>query len=216
MSTNAKPILFSGPMVKAILAGSKTQTRRAMKPQPLFFTGRKYVVPDSAPKKFHDCDDIRECCPYGFPGDRLWVRETWGHTGQGVWTIQDARMASGNGKAVYRADGDAGVGGWFPSIHMPREFSRILLRVTDVRVQRLHDISETDAIAEGISRNPHGNGDQWMDYPAGNSAAGWLDPRDSFRTLWDIINGADSWRANPFVWAVSFTVEKSADARAAA
>jgi hypothetical protein len=92
---------------------------------------------------------------------------------------------------------------------MPRWASRITLIVTDVRVQRLQDISEADAIAEGIKKLPGGNEDQWMDYPEGSSAAGWLQPVNSFDSLWESINGPGSWTENPFVYAVSFIVHKS-------
>ena len=209
-----KPILFSSPMVRAILNGSKTQTRRIMKPQPLFFTGRKYIVPDSAPKKFHDCDDIRECCPYGFPGDRLWVRETWRpHGDEGHLSLADATSTcTGPGDCLFRAsasEAEDAIFRWRPAIHMPRWASRITLIVTDVRVQRLQDISEENAKAEGVVQTAGG----W--WSAADGQAGGS-PRSAFGVLWNSINGADSWDANPWVWAVSFAIEKIADARAAA
>jgi hypothetical protein len=80
----------------------------------------------------------------------------------------------------------------------------VLLEITGIRVERLQDISEDDAQAEGIKRSPHGNGDQWLDYPLGSSAAGWTDPRDSYKSLWESINGSGSWEVNPFVWVVRF------------
>lgn len=223
-----RPILFSAAMVKAILDGSKTQTRRAVKGNPVDMVRLMHKVAAldgyDEPTGFYGfCPSPRVIrkhvrCPYGQPGDRLWVRETWGYTGHGVWTIGDARMASGNGKAVYRADGDAGVGGWFPSIHMPREFSRISLRVTDVRVERLHDISEADAKAEGVEIDEE-TGAYWGAEGGGvmpGATSRYSRATLAFADIWRSINGEASWVANPWVWAVSFTVEKSADARAAA
>ena len=156
-----KPILFSTPMVQAILSGSKTLTRRVMKPQPLFYTGRKYIVPDDAPKKWHDCDDIFAAglCPYGRTGDVLWVRETWCME----WVDPDGFT----GKYLYKADGievihvdDPEKSPWRPSIHMPREAARIFLKVKSVSVGRLQDISEEDAVAEGVRKIRVPSGEQ--------------------------------------------------------
>jgi hypothetical protein len=202
-----RPMLFSGPMVRAILGGSKTQTRRVMKPQPLFFTGRKYIVPDDAPKKFHDCDDIRECCPYGFPGDRIWVRETWhpyGDDGKESLALATS-TCTGPEHVLFRAsanEAECATHRWRPAIHMPRWASRISLTVTDVRVQRLQDISEEDAKAEGVS---------WDEGEQEEYVRKWGYPQTCkarFADLWDGINSPGSWEANPWVWAISFTVER--------
>lgn len=170
-----RPILFSAPMVRAILDGRKTQTRRVIKDVPSWeHYGRDIMDwdlsgihqetydpnnPIEGTDRWHldvqtDVDDhsrrvIR--CPYGAPGDRLWVREAWSFIGdQGVFDLDQARPY--NCAPIYRADG-AKADRWWPSIHMPRWASRISLRITDVRVERLNDCSETDAIAEGLYRS---------------------------------------------------------------
>lgn len=182
-----KPIIFSGPMVRAILDGRKTQTRRIIKPQPWHGTDSYH---GDAPECWTEghcalCDGYKWTA-----GDLLWVRETWSHTGQGVWTIGDARMSFG-GKVVYRADEDTPGAGWFPSIHMPKEFARIFLKVTDVRVERLQDISEEDAWAEGCE----GSDDDVIGGTSGYS---------KFARLWIAIHGPGSWEANPWVYALTF------------
>jgi hypothetical protein len=126
--------------------------------------------------------------------------------------MADAKMTLHRfGKSViYRATDNPNSYSWRPGIHMPRWASRLTLTVLDVRVQRLQDISEEDAIAEGIGSNPVQEG-TWIDYPERTSAAGWSDPRKSFRSLWDSINGrreGASWNDNPWVVALSFCVER--------
>lgn len=184
-----RPILFSAPMVRAILDGSKTQTRRAMKLQPaddihpVSLPNRKYMGWESSLRHAHGTTTVH-LCPYGVPGDRLWVRETWQqHLGNGG----DSRFAT------YRATDPEGAGPWRPSIFMPRWVSRILLEITDVRVQRLQEISGSDALAEGIER-PHS-----PDPTTVAELAVWR-----FRQLWESINGTGSWDANPWVWAIAF------------
>ena len=183
-------------MVNAILSGSKTQTRRVVK------AGKDRAFGcDLSPCEI--AGDINQCerydlCPYGQPGDRLWVRETHaiieGDTSNAV---------------IYRACQDFFYGGrWRPSVYMPRWASRITLEVTSVRVERLKDISEQDAIAEGIERvggeyscNP------WRNYRIGKPGEMNLHcscARRSYMTLWESINGAGSWAANPWVWVVEF------------
>ena len=191
VGTKERPILFSAPMVRAILAGTKTQTRRVVKGapedwspvQPQVYAPTivdRHGFEQPGPDAFGAGDaqgDHWIRCPYGQPGDRLWVRETWAQHGV---------------SAVYRADsGDrpAGAGMWRPSIHMPRWASRITLEVTGVKVERLQGISEADAIAEGIPQSD-------------------VSPPDmgvfAYRQLWESINGPGSWDANPWVWCVSF------------
>jgi hypothetical protein len=182
MTTKERPILFSGPMVRAILEGRKTQTRRIIKPQPTVFwnDGRQ---PVNLP---YDRDNDRLIrCPYGKPEDRLWVRETHCKYGSGY---------------IYRADYGThtpisdGVGGpWKPSIHMPRVYSRITLEITGVRVERLQDITKADAMAAGVSS------DMPIVWQSGDDT-----PRGMFGELWESINGPDSWAANPWVWLVEF------------
>jgi hypothetical protein len=206
-----RPILFSGPMVRAILDGSKTQTRRVVKDAQLAGIGRCHWSKTGwAHLRLSggcSCQPVR--CPYGTPGDRLWVRETWQHNiGNGPPIIY--RADHGAAQSVYEADLATGawkvaVSGWRPSIHMPRAASRILLEITDVRVQRLQEISDEDARAEGIEYSD--------DYAVREHAHVGLDegdlipnapPMPSFRSLWERIHGPGSWHANPWVWAITF------------
>ena len=179
-------------MVRALLDGRKTQTRRlcqwANNPNSPALT---YIVACDEPGWFGDEEgEVQFKAGYA-PGDRLWVKETWTHTGTGVWQTSDVHHAR-DGKIVYRATEDIPGAGWFPSIFMFRKFSRLTLIVTDVRVERLQDISEADAIAEGL-----GEGDFYG-----------MDPRCWYRDLWDNINGAGSWDANPWVVALTFDVHQ--------
>lgn len=181
-----RPILFSGPMVRAIIEGRKTVTRRIAKPVKHPDLGNIYtpgaLVLENEPQHVID-----RACPYGQPGDRLWVRETFAVYG-------DEKMAA----IHYRADRPHDVGrkgvGYKPSIHMPRWACRILLEITAVRVERLQDISHGQAMAEGVlscesALDPDGNG---------------YSPYELFSALWVSINGHDSWHANPWVWVVEF------------
>lgn len=186
-----RPILFSAPMVRAILAGTKTQTRRAAKPRrnPSLLDGSwsdGYVL-DPGNREW-----LMRDCPYGEPGDRLWVKETF----------RDARDF-GAGRVLYRASGDTACG-WKPSIFMPRELSRLTLDVADVRLERLQDISDrgpqNDCTAEGVFHCG-------MDVPSYEewSASGFRSSEKyMYRQLWESINGAGSWDANPWVWVVEF------------
>ena len=185
-----RPILFSEPMIRAILNGTKTQTRRVLKPQPTGWAGGPGVwLPNGKPAPLVPMDDTvlpfgrAIACPYGQPGDRLWVRETWAR----IDGDRDERDA-----IAYRANGEAQADRWRPAIHMPRAASRITLEITSVRVERLQDISEADAIAEG-TRGGHGS------IPGYNHNA---TPVEHYRSLWEFIKGP--WEANPWVWVVEF------------
>ncbi|RVI16110.1 hypothetical protein CN200_16315 [Sinorhizobium meliloti] len=211
-----RPILFSGAMVRALLAGTKTQTRRLLKPQPKVLKNGSWYRPFPRDRSnwqyalggiIHAYTKLRIV-----EGDRLWVRETWSHTGDHVFSISEARR-SPFGHAIYQADEnpDYPHAKFWPSIHMPREFSRMTLIVTDVRVERLQNISEADAIAEGIERHHSG----WMPYSTafyeadGVTPANYhVDPRESYRSLWNKINGFGAWEANPWIAAYTFTVIK--------
>jgi hypothetical protein len=212
-----RPILFSAPMVRAILDGSKTQTRRVVKPQPVqdkswrggwvLHTAKESTALDSINDGIYP-----EVCPYGQPGDRLWVREAfWADatTKEFKWYVND----------VFTPDRDCDHCRLIPSIHMPRALSRILLEVTGVRVERLQDISEADAIAEGISvwSKSERHGIKWACPPhiqtfgegdniegVGYEGRPVKDPREAYRGVWSSINGAGSWEANPWVWVVEF------------
>jgi hypothetical protein len=195
-----RPILFSGPMVRAILEGRKTQTRRIIKPQPVekdgWFSREGYTA--GSEKALREGMPFFGGCPYGSSGERIWVREAFQHN------------LNSRERYRYRADSHAGLekrvgdGRWTPSIHMPRVASRINLEITGVRIERLNDISEADAVAEGIEpvRNI------WKLY--GQQMPGFADatgqPRKSYASLWESINGPGSWAANPWVWVVEFKV----------
>lgn len=185
-----RPILFSGPMVRALLAGTKTQTRRIAKPVKHPDLGNQYdagaLVLEREPQHVID-----RACPYGSPGDRLWVRETWAY---GIHAM--AAKRDEDGPFVYAADdttqgrlGDR----WRPSIHMPRSVCRLVLEITGVRIERLQAISEADSCAEGIPSK----GLQFYD---GRPATA----KDAFESLWNEINGPAAWAANPWVWVVAF------------
>lgn len=203
-----RPILFSGSMVRALLRGEKTQTRRAVKPQPAY--GCRYEMNGAGTHALHLSDvpgrefvpptprsvDHRLPCPYGEPGDRLWVRETF------------APRYFDNGHPGYRADWTSAAADvcaepkWKPSIFMPRLASRITLEVTNVRVQRLRDITPEDAQAEGCVCIGGRDVPLFTDTIGGDH----LDPRGAYQALWSKINGAASWAANPWVWAVTLKV----------
>lgn len=189
-------ILYSAPMVLAKLAGVKTQTRRMLKPQP--------VVRPIGWGKFDDNPKMRIRCPYGYPGDRLWTRETWAvRRDRDEVKIRDLDPKLDG--PWYRADGEepggcaGGIGKWRPSIFMPRWASRLLDEIVSVRVERLQDISEADAKAEGAA---------WRISPGGDHAGAFeheatpIGYRNHYRDVWESINGAGSWEANPFVWVV--------------
>lgn len=194
-----RPILFSGPMVRAILAGTKTQTRRALAPDLFISSGGAVVRMVSAGPATTGIQDAH--CPYWRqPGDALWVRETWGHF--------ECEPKPGD-RIYYRADGEClELQPWRPSIHMPRWASRITLEVTSVRVEQLQDISEADALAEGIVETRGGFG-----LPDGSHYHA-ADPRISYWSLWDAINGAGSSERNPLVWAVAFRLRQNVEGEA--
>lgn len=190
----SRPILFSAPMIQALLAGTKTQTRRALK-FPKWSDahgGVEFSGLDDGPSviaKVSGCfADLP--CPYGVPGDYLWCRETWAR----YKIDQDSHCTAY--RATQPADWPEG-GNWRPSIFMPRRESRITLRMTEVRLQRLQEISEADAIAEGCPAV------SLFDLDCDSTP-----PSHYYRDLWESINGSGSWAANPLVWAISFDVIK--------
>ncbi|EPJ5015352.1 hypothetical protein PJ153_003792 [Klebsiella pneumoniae] len=227
-------MIFNAEMVRALLSGRKTQTRRPIKWKQTRFTeigeredGSKWPWSEDAE---HACD-FWHPCPFGAVGDRIWVRETWGVVSHAFsddglmidWvpdrpTTAIHEMPFGNGYysgyAIYAADGDFTWGDddgyedgyedgrscWKPSIHMPRAASRILLEITNVRVERLNAINEHDAQAEGVARL---RGGFWKHYQPG-----WtqhqLSARGSFVTLWKSIYGEESWNSSPWVWVIEF------------
>lgn len=154
-----RPILFNGLMVRALLDGRKSQTRRL---------------------------ETNKQAAHIQPGDTLWVRETWTARMDGGWTIAEARSMMHQTEILYRADGNESIDGWWPSIHMPREFSRITLPVISVRVEPLRDISEADARAEGCPENVA-------------DAIGW------YADLWNEINPDHQWHSNPMVRVIEWS-----------
>lgn len=183
-----RPILFNSHMVRAILDGRKTQTRRIAnitgdRCKEGFITTLAGFVPRSI-------ENHISYCPYGKPGDRLWVRETF--------CYHDDLS-----RYIYEADGVTGVK-WKPSIHMPRCASRILLEVTNVRVERLQDISDDDVIAEGCIKFPFE--DDYAYTFREDDKTGHATGTGAYRNLWESIYGQGSFDLNPFVWILEFNV----------
>lgn len=193
-----RPILFSGPMVRAILEGLKTETRRVVK-HPARLDG--FMLAGEEP----------DWCPYGGPGDRLWVREAHAivpATAYGCSRDDGAPIAyrtspDGLSWAIYREGWTrCKPGRWRPSIHMPRWASRLLLEVTGVRIERIRDISGVEAVAEGF-------GDGMPEWKLAH-AGGYGEARRGFRKAWDRLNAGRGfgWDDNPLVWVVGFEVVK--------
>lgn len=212
-----RPILFSAPMVRAILDGRKTQTRRVVKPQPADMAALPLMLSDGV-RFATEAKFVR--CPYGVPGDRLWVRETWGtgtrpdlHEGwrDGIEYRADEEGLNEHDllplHAVALPDGvdlDSIAQGWRPSIHMPRWASRIDLEVVSVRVERLQEIGEEDARAEGIEFEDHTK-DAWRGWKSFDGTCLYDTALESFRKGWDSLNAKRApWSSNPWVWVVEF------------
>jgi len=193
-----RPILFSGPMVNAILDNRKTQTRRPIKWPvfgPTIGTARiqRIFIPEDIEKHR---EAIVSRCPYGQPGDRLWVREAWADCKCGDFYFR-ADSFHGPDEKPYCPGCDKNLDRWRPSILMPRWASRITLEITAVRAERLQNISAKDAVAEGVIIEGSG----MMDACDIASQA-----KDKYRDLWDSINAKRgfSWDSNPFVWVIEF------------
>lgn len=204
------PKLFNAEMVQAMLAGRKTETRRIFKDAPVD-VGHWWRDPETG---FIRCQD-RTGTPYGRhfgtrtqTGDLIWVRENFQISGIG-WGKKPSEAIGG--KVHYKADPDHGWhsywGGWHPSIHMPKWASRLTLVVTDYRIERLHDIDETGAIAEGCGPFFDENDPRKVPSPNGGSIEMMpiKGPVDAYAALWDKINGNGAWTANPWVEVTSYT-----------
>lgn len=194
MLSRERPIIFSAPMVRAILAGTKTQTRRALKQVQV----RSAAMPEPEWRSVHTL------CPYGQRGDRLWVREAWSRDEEDGALFYRADVGTGNEADDWQRNIYEGASGyrWKPSIFMPRWASRITLEVTGVRVERLQDISEADAQAEGVTPKwEPGCSGRLMEALGGFS---FRPAASAYAELWEQINGPGSWDANPWVWVVEF------------
>lgn len=185
-----RPILFNGAMVRAILEGRKTQTRRVVKWRPFGVTASNVGDIEAHPK-FKDewfywlngCEmSATFVCPFGQPGDRLWVRETFAYSKVNGDLISHPKP----GHKIFYGATDSWEGPRVPSIHMPRWASRITLEVTRVRIERLQCISEADAAAEGLPETEA------------------FTPRGGFKAIWNAIHGDDAWKLNPWVWVIEF------------
>lgn len=225
VAARERQVLFSAPMVRALLDGTKTQTRRAVSPASglLVYLQDRYgeaintvCEPGKAPVHRRTpgrphTELVLPHCPYGRPGDRLWVREAWaaphaldGHT---------PRFMPPTTRVHYAATEDRGGLLWRPSIHMPRWACRFVLTLESVRLERLHDISEPDAIDEGVlslgkqwaaDTFPEYFGDLGVALSNGFKPPIGPSPRDRYAMLWTQINGPGSWSANPWVWVLAF------------
>lgn len=186
-----QPILFSGEMIRAILRGRKTQTRRVIKPQPKSqpypyqFPSGEWAWKSNTPHQFGLTTG--HFCPYGQPGDRLWVRETW-------------YRQFGGSEIVYRADGEQGIHKWDSPLFMPRKSSRITLEIIGVRIERVQDISEDDCDKEIFGGDfPH---NVIPDY----GFHGGMSIQECFAVIWDSLNAKRGygWDVNPWVWVIEF------------
>lgn len=184
-----RPILFSGPMVTAILRGEKTQTRRVVKGQAL-----EWLAPDMFTPEYV-ANPENGLCPYGRPGDRLWVRESY-----------RVMRPHGVDEVQYKADWrPLPHDGWKPSIHMPRWASRLTLEIVSVRVERLQDISNQDAEAEGVVWD--GRFCLGSSHVVKGTPKVFVSRREAYRDIWDSINAkrGHGWDTNPWVWVIEFT-----------
>jgi len=221
-----RPILLNAEMVRAVLDGRKTQTRRVLTPRQLKMidaaasTGECYPL-ESGHQHENSQSYYREWCPFGAVGDRLWVRETWTDVNlegipavayradndvyspmddksfldeDGSFNYDDLRVSKYHFTAWYGDVISGTEGNWRPSIHMPRWASRITLEITGVRVERLQDITNKDAMAEGIGHL----------YAYDESQPTPKDATRRFAELWQSIYGEESWQANPWVWVIEF------------
>ncbi|HCT4297072.1 TPA: hypothetical protein OT075_000062 [Klebsiella quasipneumoniae] len=236
-------MIFNGEMVRAILNGRKTQTRRIMKLQPkpsksrpgdFWFSSKKLesmvhvsdLAPGNSPIADYHLFIQEHCCPFGAVGDRIWVREAYRFPASlddiSPTGVGEMAVATGYRKpwapTFYEftgtfSDGWKGfetppkvsdAGKLRPSIHMPRWASRILLEITDVRVERLNAISEEDAEAEGIDMEALYDSQDCYDCIADHNMTGRPTVTGAFKYLWESIYGAENWLANPWVWVIEF------------
>lgn len=203
-----RPILFSAPMVLALLAGTKTQTRRIVKDPASPARGKRWSdclcrEIDTADQPCVRCSAIAGRNPYGKPGDQLWVKESIRRVGPAVGPEEYCASEFIADGAFTLADAWPWKNKALPSIHMPRGLARLELEVTGVRVEQLQAISEKDAIAEGVERHTSLELFGWFN---NYKRSDWACPSaiESYSTLWESINGAGSWSTNPWVWVITF------------
>lgn len=210
-------MIFNGEMVRAILDGRKTQTRRIMKPQPEPCPRGGHWWPSNVFKTMLHVEEemqnvkggwgglVGDACPFGDVGDRIWVRETWADAGA---SAPDLKLYRANYPehvpSIYENVPPAKEIRWSPSIHMPRWASRILLEITDVRVERLNAISEEDAEAEGIDMEALYDSQDCYDCIADHNMTGRPTVTGAFKYLWESIYGEEGWKSNPWVWVIEF------------
>jgi hypothetical protein len=189
-----KPILFSTPMVQAIMEGRKTQTRRIVKDSMLQENNGKYD------EEFLLLTVKK--CPYGEVGDVLWVRETF-NSDYGFKDMEGNVVPPG---ILYKAKVSSLPNGlkWKPSIFMPKSIARIWLQITSIKVERLKDISEEDAKAEGVEKIADYGTTGYKLYTEPEASYSDIDAKHSFESLWESINGRESWDSNPWVWVIEF------------
>lgn len=199
-----RPILFNGEMVRAILDGRKTQTRRIVKPRKLMEFDAAIKMGECSnfidgPK--HEWDDryLQGLCPYGAAGDELWVRETHYRIPHGKPSCTSCYYEETDKFPILCELYDRGIYRKYPSIHMPRWASRIQLKITGILVERLQNISEDDAKAEGCCQ----------EYTSDGTIGGFVSAKDNFKKIWDSINADKApWESNPWVWVIEFEVIK--------
>lgn len=189
-------LMFKAPLVRAILSGQKTQTRRVVKPHPMTVANGKTIPWEGSPEALmRQLLAIGSKCPMGKPGDRIYVRETFNH-------FERNENFKEGCECFYRADGDCvDLQPWRPAIHMPKHAARIWLEITSVRVERLQQITDTDCWAEGAITEARP--DQFSVHSViATDGKAYLSPRGAFSSLWESTGG--DWAADPWVWVIDF------------
>lgn len=201
--TNYYPVLYQTEMVQAILEDRKEQTRRLFKKIPRLSSDLNWAA-----KFLQKNKELRyQYSPYGKPGDVLWVRETFREVNHYGFDYEFYEYKAGGTSAhCFIPDMDQLLHDdkWKPSIHMPKEAARIFLEVTDVRIEKLQNISEKDAIAEGVHKHSDYGSTGYVHYGKPDESFTDIDAVWSFETLWESINGSGSWNKNPWVWVIEF------------
>jgi hypothetical protein len=226
MPIKETPILMSRPMARQTRDNNKTNTRRLKGLEEINECPERWTLESIEDGRaiFEYRDQTTSIssfipCPYGAVGDCLWVRETWSTSAK--WNyLKPSDLPIGIEDIYFAADYDEdrleGLKPWRPSIFLPRRYSRFLLKITDIRAERLQDISEDDAVAEGVEKNvlpgcEWREADGWRDYTVPLFSEGFpcVSPADSFITLWQSINGFESAEMNPWVWVLKYEKDVS-------